>query len=739
MVMHAKNVAVVALALISIMALSLHITSYNCKGLGSGRIPYINMLLKNHDIVLIQEHWLFDGEFQAFKNKLGNVGMHAVSGMDPTMPLRGRPYGGCAIIWRNSMQCQITHLRSLGRRACGIILEINETKVLLFCVYMPTDTDHDRVNLAEYAEVLETISSCICEYNVDHVIVGGDLNTDVCRTRSLHTHCLNEFITNECMQLSTSHQSCTVDYTYESVVNGVQSVIDNFLLTDNLYDGLVSVKAIHDIENLSDHSPLRIRLNIPILLTEDKSESSTHSIPIWNDATAESIANYKYMVDSTIGNTEVYDEVISCTVNECTEHRQVIDAFCERIIHCCVHASQLTIPYSRSYTLKAKHKAKFGWKELVNEHYERAMLWHHIWKCCGSPKDGVVAHIRRRTRLKYHYAVRHSKNEEVTNNANRMAASFVKSDKKNFWNNVRKAKAANSRMPSSVDGSKSDTDISNLFADKFSDLYNCVSYDQSAMDALIDHIDDNIKCIHSNDCCVNCHTVRMCHVKSAVKKLKQGKHEGLKTFYSDHLIHGTDKLFSMIASLFTCMLNHSYCPALLSSCTIIPIPKNCRQSLSDSNNYRGIALGNSIGKLLDLVIMEMNHDALSTSDMQFGFKPKLSTSKCSFVALEVIQQYVNKGSHVHCVMLDASKAFDKINHVTLFKILLEKGLCPVVSKLLLNQYANQRIVTKWGQSTSYTFKATNGIKQGGVLSPILFNVYMDVLLKKLKLLRLVVI
>ena len=77
-------------------------------------------------------------------------------------------------------------------------------------------------------------------------------------------------------------------------------------------------------------------------------------------------------------------------------------------------------------------------------------------------------------------------------------------------------------------------------------------------------------------------------------------------------------------------------------------------------------------------------------------------------------------------MLDVSKAFDKVNHVTLFKRLLEKGLCPVVSKLLLYQYTNHRIVTKLGLSTSCTFNATKGIKQVGVPSPSVLNGCIDV-------------
>ena len=60
--------------------------------------------------------------------------------------------------------------------------------------------------------------------------------------------------------------------------------------------------------------------------------------------------------------------------------------------------------------------------------------------------------------------------------------------------------------------------------------------------------------------------------------------------------------------------------------TIIPIPKNSRNSLNDSNNYRGIALSSPINKMLDWILMNKSNSALKTSDLQFGYKAKTSTS-----------------------------------------------------------------------------------------------------------------
>ena len=58
--------------------------------------------------------------------------------------------------------------------------------------------------------------------------------------------------------------------------------------------------------------------------------------------------------------------------------------------------------------------------------------------------------------------------------------------------------------------------------------------------------------------------------------------------------------------------------------------------------------------------------------MQFGFKPKHSTTLCTTVLKEIINYYVRRNSNIYCCFLDASKAFDKIHFGKLFNTLISK-------------------------------------------------------------------
>ncbi len=117
-----------------------------------------------------------------------------------------------------------------------------------------------------------------------------------------------------------------------------------------------------------------------------------------------------------------------------------------------------------------------------------------------------------------------------------------------------------------------------------------------------------------------------------------------------------------------------------------------------------------------------------SSNLQFIFKPGASTSLCTSMVQETISYYVNNGSNVYGLMLDAIKAFNRVNYCKLFRILLEKNICPLYCRLLLNMYVNQTLRVRCESTHSSYFNVSNVVKQGGVISPILFCIYIDGLL-----------
>ena len=85
--------------------------------------------------------------------------------------------------------------------------------------------------------------------------------------------------------------------------------------------------------------------------------------------------------------------------------------------------------------------------------------------------------------------------------------------------------------------------------------------------------------------------------------------------------------------------------------------------------------------------------------------------------------YINGGGCVYALLLDASKAFDRVNFIKLFRLLLKKGMCPMTARLLAVMYTSQQIRVRWDNFVTNTFSTSNGVKQGGVLSPVLFAIH----------------
>ena len=129
--------------------------------------------------------------------------------------------------------------------------------------------------------------------------------------------------------------------------------------------------------------------------------------------------------------------------------------------------------------------------------------------------------------------------------------------------------------------------------------------------------------------------------------------------------------------------------------------------------------------------MKIGH-LLATEDLQFGFKPKHATSHALFVLSETVNYFSRHNSNTFVSFLDCSKAFDKISHNGLFIKLIERNVPLCMINLLMYWLLNLNSTCRWRSSLSYSFPNSSGVKQGGILSPNFFSLYVNDLLIMLK-------
>ena len=265
--------------------------------------------------------------------------------------------------------------------------------------------------------------------------------------------------------------------------------------------------------------------------------------------------------------------------------------------------------------------------------------------------------------LNFKYALRQCKRNEEIVRADAMAKDFESKDVKSFWSKVSKMQNDKLPLPSVVNGCQGEDAIVNMWKSHFERIMNSVKSEKHKSNVL-----QTISGTLSSDKI----GITQQQVLSALKAAKKGKSSGQDGLASEHFKFADNSICVMLALLFSSFLIHGYLPKEFMLSATMPIIKNKTGDTSDKGNYRPVAIVTACSKLFESILLDIIDEYLITSDNQFGFKKKHSTDLCIFTLKSVIDYYKNSRSPVFSCFLDASKAFDRVNHWTLFKKLIDR-------------------------------------------------------------------
>ena len=312
----------------------------------------------------------------------------------------------------------------------------------------------------------------------------------------------------------------------------------------------------------------------------------------------------------------------------------------------------------------------------------------------------------------------------------RLHSAMIDHDQESFWKRWRAIYGIkNGSFAPVVDGNSSVKDIANAFRVAFEK--NCQPNNKDRvldLDARFAEAYRDYSNSHPSICDCGKYKVSVEDVFEAISAMKDGKSSDDDRLSAEHFKNGPLILFIKLASLFNHMLAHGHVPKQFRFGTITPIIKDKHGNQGDVNNYRGITISPIISKIFERILKQLFSDVLGSSSYQFGFKGGQSTSHALFCLNKTIDYYIDHGSHVYCSFLDASKAFDRLIHSGLFLKLIQRNIPKLFLDILITWYDGLQCRVKWDGFYGDWFLVTAGVRQGGILSPNFYNIYVDELI-----------
>jgi len=155
-------------------------------------------------------------------------------------------------------------------------------------------------------------------------------------------------------------------------------------------------------------------------------------------------------------------------------------------------------------------------------------------------------------------------------------------------------------------------------------------------------------------------------------------------------------------------------------------------SVKDCNNYRTIALICHASKILLILILNRLKQKVEyeLSDCQAGYRKNRGTTDMLFVLQNIIDKVKSTTEELYITFIDYSKAFDSVIHNHLFETMDKMGFPRHLIALLSSLYTEQKGTIRWDDQQSDFFDITKGVRQGCILSPHLFNIYTEQVMRE---------
>lgn len=693
----------------------LSLVSFNLHGFNQGSIALPDLIDRySPDIFLVQEHWLTPANLSFFDrfSDYFSFGTSAMASAVESGMLTGRPFGGVMCLIKTRLRARSRVIHCTEKFAI-----ISVDNYIIVNVYMPCSGTANRFNL--YNDIMCEICVTIDNFNNCNLIFAGDLNVDL-DTNDPCSNILKSFFKkyNLCRGDVLFLRDKKPTYVNESLQHS--SCID-YMLSSSAADFL-SFRVIDDLDNnFSDHLPIIGTFRSKISGPQPECRLPLNRIKQlrWDRADLQSY--YYYTRDSL---QPIWDEINDISLNNTNDivHlKPIVDKTYFSIVSILSNAANLFVP------LVFKNALKFWWDEELDLLKISSCESHAVWVAAGKPRQGPIFDKRNKARYLYRSKIREHQKMETETYTNELHDALSTKQGSRFWKCWR-SKFNTASSCTQVENCIDPGEIAAKFRNYFSKTY-------TANDVKIaNNLREKYVAQRAHYCglpVVDAEPFTSELVSRIIDNLGQGKAADLNGLSAEHLVHSFPSLSCILAKLFNIMLFCRYVPVDFGRSYTVPLPKvkNVQSKALSCSDFRGIAISSVISKLFENCILDVFQEFLCSSDNQFGFKKGLGCTHAIHTVRKLVENMTRGGSTVNICAIDVEKAFDKTNHHGLLLKLIGRNLPACVVDLLEFWLKNCISCVKWCNEFSDFFKIEFGVRQGSVLSPTLFSIYLDDIFK----------
>ena len=229
---------------------------------------------------------------------------------------------------------------------------------------------------------------------------------------------------------------------------------------------------------------------------------------------------------------------------------------------------------------------------------------------------------------------------------------------------------------------------------------------------------------------IDCEAPDINDIRLAIKQQKNGKAAGPDSIPPEALKQAEEENSEVLLTLFKDIWEKEEIPEDWKEGYIIKIPK--KGDLSACSNYRGISLLSVPGKIFNRIILNRIKNAVDPKlrDNQAGFRRNRSCTDQIATLRIILEQSLEWRTPLYVNFIDYEKAFDSVDRNSLWKLMRHYGVPGKIVSLIRKSYEGMSCRVVHGQHLTERFQVRTGVRQGCLLSPFLFLLAIDWIMKE---------